>query len=158
MAKRGNRTTRSEAGLPDGATHAGPATVAFSLRNRVRDLLPTVFITLVSVLIGLVLSDLVTEARTRMILWPLSVSTLRTWCQLFANGAAALSAWIIYVHVGIGRRRVPTLWDSLIAFLVPLSLLVATSFVGAKEAWLWFYMMSIFLGISAGTSAGHRPS
>jgi hypothetical protein len=124
-------------------------------RDRVGELLPTVFITLVSVLIGLVLSDLVSEARTRMSLWPLSLSTLRTWSQLLANGAGALSAWIVYVHVSIGRRRVPTLWDSLIAFLVPISLLVATSFVGANTSWPWFYAMSIFLALSVATSAGH---
>src|SRR5437764_1055782 len=45
-----------------------------ALRTRVIEQTPTVFITLVSVLIGLVLSDLVTEARSRMQLWPLGLS------------------------------------------------------------------------------------
>ena len=90
-----------------------------------------------------------------MSLWPLSLSTLRTWSELLANGAAALSAWIVYVHVSIGRRRVPTLWDSLIAFLVPICLLIATSFIGTSASWPWFYAMSIFLAISVATSAGH---
>jgi hypothetical protein len=152
---RASRAARSQAGPAERETRAGGWAESSAFRDRVGELLPTVFITLVSVLIGLVLSDLVSEARTRMRLWPLSLSTLRTWSQLVANGAGALSAWIVYVHVSIGRRRVPTLWDSLIAFLVPISLLVATSFVGANASWPWFYAMSIFLAISVATSAGH---
>jgi len=155
MARRASRADRSEPAPPERGPKAVRRADSSAFRDRVAELLPIVFITLVSVLIGLVLSDLVSEARTRMSLWPLSLATLRTWSQLLATGAAALSAWIVYVHVSIGRRRVPRLWDSLIAFLVPVSLLVATSFIGAKASWPWFYAMSIFLALSVATSAGH---
>src|SRR5579862_1918910 len=92
------------------------------LEHRIREQFPALFITLVSVLIGLALADLVAEARARMVLWPLSLSTLRTWCQLSANFFSALGAWVVYAHIGISRRRIPGLSDAFIAFSMPIIL------------------------------------
>jgi hypothetical protein len=105
------------------------------IEQRIKDQFPAVFITLVSVLVGLALSDLVAEARAHMTLWPLNLATLRTWAQIFANGTSAIAVWIVFAHVGIARRRVPDIFDSLIAFGPPLLLLMANSFVGQKEIW-----------------------
>ncbi|HEY2359278.1 MAG TPA: hypothetical protein VGH86_17645 [Phenylobacterium sp.] len=115
------------------------------LRARVIDQAPAVFVTLVSVLVGLVLSDLVTEARAHMHLWPLDFMAVRTWGQLFSNGTSALSVWIVLAHLGIARRRVPHLTETLSAFAPPMLLLAAASFVGRPEIWPWFYGASAYL-------------
>jgi hypothetical protein len=115
------------------------------LIERVSEQYPNVFITLVSVLVGLVLQDLVQEARGRMELWPLTAGSLRTWCQLLSTGGAAVNVWIVFSHIGIVRRNVPTLADSFVAFVSPLLLLAANSFVGQAEAWPWFYCASAYL-------------
>lgn len=125
------------------------------IEQRIKEQFPTVFITLVSVLVGLALSDLVSEARAHMMLWPLNLATLRTWMQIFANGTSALVVWIVFAHVGIARRRVPDLYDSLIAFGTPLLLLIANSFVGQKDIWPWFYIASVYLAVSLATSYLH---
>jgi hypothetical protein len=125
------------------------------IEQRIKDQFPSVFITLVSVLVGLALSDLVAEARAHMTLWPLNLATLRTWAQIFANGTSAIAVWIVFAHVGIARRRVPDIFDSLIAFGPPLLLLMANSFVGQKEIWPWFYNASIYLAVCAITSYMH---
>jgi hypothetical protein len=125
------------------------------IEQRIKDQFPAVFITLVSVLVGLALSDLVAEARAHMTLWPLNLATLRTWAQIFANGTSAIAVWIVFAHVGIARRRVPDIFDSLIAFGPPLLLLMANSFVGQKEIWPWFYNASIYLAVCAITSYLH---
>ncbi|HEY2447189.1 MAG TPA: hypothetical protein VGI20_15755 [Rhizomicrobium sp.] len=83
-----------------------------------------------------------------MVLSPLTLGTLLTWCQLSANGFSALVAWIIYAHIGISRRRIPSLADSIIAFVLPFALLLGNSFVGAEPAWQWFYFASAFLLLS----------
>jgi hypothetical protein len=124
-----------------------------TFEERVKEQLPTLFITLVSILIGLDLSDLVEQARSRMTLWPLDLPTVRTWFQLFSMGASTLAAWIVYSHIGMSRRRVPVLWDSLIAFVVPLGLLIANSFVGLRQIWPWFYVAGAYLVICVLTSA-----
>lgn len=123
----------------------GTAPPPQTLAERVKEQFPNLFITLVSVLIGLVFQDLVTEARARMHLWPLNMDSLRTWSQLFANGTSAMTVWIVYAHIGVSRKHIPTLGDSLFAILPPVLILAATSFVGQQEVWPWFYVASVYL-------------
>lgn len=118
------------------------------LETRIRDQFPALFITLVSVLIGLALTDLVSEARVRMVLWPITLHTLRTWFELSANLLSALGAWVVYAHIAISRRRIPSLADAIIAFTLPLCLLFGNSFVGVEPAWPWFYFATAFLTLS----------
>lgn len=119
-----------------------------NLEHRIKTQFPALYITLVSVLIGLALADLVAEARARMVLWPITLSTLRTWSELSANGISALALWTTYAHIGISRRRVASLADSLIAFTLPFCLLFGNSFVGLNVMWPWFYFATSFLALS----------
>ena len=122
-----------------------------SLEDRIKHQFPALFITLLSVLIGLVFSDLASEAHARMTLWPLNLGTLRTWGQIFAMGTNALGVWIVFAHVGISRLRIPSLADSIIVFLVPIPLLFANALVGQKDIWPWFYYASGYLLIAFAT-------
>jgi hypothetical protein len=119
------------------------------LRSQVISLAPTVYVTLVSVLIGLVLSDLVTEARARMHLWPLDNLAIRTWGQLLGNGTSAINVWTVLAHLAMARRRIPDLLETVGAFGAPVLLLIATSFVGVPLVWPWFYGAGIYLAMCA---------
>lgn len=130
----------------------GPEAPTNSLESRIRHQFPSLFITLLSVLIGLVLADLVQEARTRLVQWPLSIETLRTWGQVLAHGSSAVTAWIIYSHLGISHARVPSFADSIVSFIVPLTLLFAMPLIGVAQIWPWFYYASGSLVISLATS------
>jgi hypothetical protein len=123
-----------------------------NLERRIREQFPALYITLVSVLIGLALADLVAEARVRMELWPLTVDTLRTWGELTGNLFSALAAWTIYAHLGISRRRIPSFADTVIAFTLPLFLLLLNSYVGVAPMWKWLYFASAFLAFSLATT------
>jgi hypothetical protein len=123
-----------------------------AIEHRIKHQFPGLFITLLSVLVGLVLADMVSEARSRMVLWPLNVETLRTWGQLAAHCASSMTAWIIYSHIGISHERVPSLSDSIVAFIVPLTLLLAMSLIGRELIWPWFYYASFSLVVSVATS------
>ena len=48
-----------------------------SLRQHIAAQFPSLFITLVSILVAIFFDDLFSEARSRMVLWPLDVGTLR---------------------------------------------------------------------------------
>ncbi len=115
------------------------------LREKVIEQSPAIFVTLVSILIGLVLSDLVSQARERMHLWPLNLLAVRAWAQLISNGAAAVSVWMVLTHLGVTRRRVPRMSDTLCTFGPPLLILSATTFVGRPELWPWLYGAGIYL-------------
>jgi hypothetical protein len=121
------------------------------LEERIKEQFPILFITLLSVLIGCLFADLVSQAHSRMALWPLDLGTLRTWGQIVAMGTNALSSWVFLAHVGISRLRIPTLADSLIVFLTPVPLLIGNSLIGLKEIWPWLYYSSFFLTISLGS-------
>jgi hypothetical protein len=122
------------------------------LEHRIREQFPALYITLVSVLIGLALAYLVSQARGRMVLWPLTLDTLRTWGELNGNLFSALACWVIYAHIGISRRRIPTMADSIIAFTLPLYLLILNSYVGVTPMWQWLYFAFGFLVMSLATT------
>jgi hypothetical protein len=63
-----------------------------------------------------------------------------------------MTAWIVYSHIGVSRERIPELADSLVAFIVPLTLLLAMSLIGREEIWPWFYYASFSLVVSLATS------
>src|SRR5574338_652633 len=125
---------------------------AGTLEDRIRLQFPALFITLLSVLIGLVLADMVAEARSRIVLWPLTLETLRSWGRLGAHCGSAVTAWIIYSHIGISRERTPLMADSIVAFLVPMTLLLAMTLVGRPAIWPWFYYAAASLIVSLATS------
>ena len=134
-----------EGELPPLSQSEALLTEARTFRARIIDDAPIVFITLVSVLVGLVFSELVNEARGRMRLWPLDFAAVLTWAQLIATGTAALSVWMVTAHLGIVRRRIPQLSEALSCLGPPLLLLVLTSFVGRGHAWSWFYGAGAYL-------------
>ena len=119
-----------------------------TLEDRIRQQFPGLIVTLLSVLIGLALSDLVGMARARMTLWPLDVATLRTWGQVLAMGGCCLSVWVIFAHMAISRLRTPKLTDSLTVFVIPATILVGNSLVGLRDSWPWFYFASFYLLVS----------
>ena len=88
------------------------------LETRVAGQFAPLYLTFVSVLVGLALADLFGQIHARMVLWPLTLETIRTWCQILGNALGALSAWVTYSHLGLLRRRLPTIWDTLDAVLV----------------------------------------
>jgi hypothetical protein len=113
--------------------------------HRVREQFPGLYITFTSIMIGLALADLASIARTRLAMWPPDVAVLRGWIELVTIVSAALAAWIGYTHIGIGRRRVPTMWDSFNVFGVPGYLLIMNSMLVVAPVWLWFFVVGGYL-------------
>ena len=120
------------------------------LETRVAAQFSSLYLTLVSVLVGLVLADLFGQVHERMALWPLTLETLRTWFQILGNTLVALSAWITYSHLGMLRRRLPTIWDTLDATLVLVTIPLNAA-TGRHEAWTYFFWAAVYclLGLSA---------
>src|SRR5690242_7599584 len=121
-----------------------------NLEGRVARQFSSLYLTLVSVLVGFVLSDLFSQVHERMTLWPLTLETGRTWCQILGNTLAVLSAWVTYSHLGLLRSRMPTIWDTVDAMLVLVTVPLNAS-TGLHEAASWFFWASGYtlLGIIA---------
>ena len=114
-----------------------------SLEQRVARQFSSLYLTLASVLVGLVLADLFSEIDERMTLFPLTLETVRTWGQIFSNIVAVLAAWVTYSHLGLLRNRVPTIWDTVdvLLVLVTVPLNAAT---GLHEGDAWFFWAAVF--------------
>lgn len=121
-----------------------------SLEQRVARQFSSLYLTLVSVLVGLVLSDLFSTVHDRMTLWPLTLETARTWCQILGNCLAVLSAWVTYSHLGLLRNRMPTIWDTIDAMLVLVTVPLNAA-TGRHEAAAWFFWAGGYtlLGLTA---------
>ncbi len=113
------------------------------LETRVAALFPSLYLTLVSVLVGLVLSDLFSEVHLRMNLWPLTLETARTWCQVLGNTLAVLAGWVTYSHLGLLKKRLPTVWDTLDALLI-LATIPSNAQVGRHDAAGWFLAAALW--------------
>lgn len=113
------------------------------LEARVARQFSTLYLTLVSVLVGLVLSDLFSTIHARVVLWPLTLETARTWCQIFGNTLAVLSAWVTYSHLGLLRNRLPTIWDTVDVVLV-LNVIPLNAAVGLHEGANWFFLAATY--------------
>jgi hypothetical protein len=113
------------------------------LETRVARLFPTLYLTLVSVLVGLVLSDLFAEIHSRMTLWPLTLESARTWCQVLGNTLAVLAAWVTYSHLGLLKNRLPTIWDTLDVLLI-LVTIPSNAQVGRHDAAGWFLAAALW--------------
>ena len=111
------------------------------VETRIKAQFPGLYVTLVSVLVGLVYEDLVSIARDRHDLWPLQYTSVKTWVQVATAGAAAFLAWIGYAHIAIARRAIPTIFDSLNVLVMPLFLFVLNSAIGGPDH-VWFYMLA----------------
>jgi hypothetical protein len=133
------------------------------LEARVSRGFSSLYLTLVSVLVGLVLSDLFSAVHDRMVLWPLTLETARTWCQIFGNSLAVLSAWVTYSHLGLLRSRVPTIWDTVDAMLVLVAVPLNAA-TGRHDAAAWFFWAAGYcaLGMTAVRinvrQAAHEPA
>jgi hypothetical protein len=114
-----------------------------NLETRVATLFPSLYLTLVSVLVALVLSDLFSEIHSRMSLWPLTLEACRTWCQVLANALAVLSSWVMYSHLALLKQRLPTIWDTLDAVLVLITI-PSNAQAGRHEAAGWFMVAAIW--------------
>ena len=114
------------------------------LETRVARQFSTLYLTLVSVLVGLVLSDLLSTIHARVVLWPLTLETARTWCQIFGNILAVLSAWVTYSHLGLLRNRLPTIWDTVDAVLVLVTIPLNAA-VGLHESTNWFFWAAAYM-------------
>lgn len=133
--------------LADAASLAapeGPAAPPMSLTEVVKSKAPDLFVTLASIMVGMVMSDLVSEVRERMVIWPITPEVLITWGQIAFQMTAALASWSIYAHCAMTRRQTPFYGETLSALYAPVLLLVINSFVGSGAHLAWMASMMAF--------------
>lgn len=112
------------------------------IRARVKDHLPGVLLTLLSIVQALALELLWSHLQEARYLYEATWQAAIWWLQVFANFLGIVVIWVIYASSAMRFRWVPTVSDSVFPFVVGVGefLLVAT--LGPAYLGVWFLAMA----------------
>jgi hypothetical protein len=110
------------------------------MRNRAKDLLPSMLMTLMSIIQALALEFLWEIARSaeREFTW----SAVLVWMQIAANMLGILQVWLFYTGVAMRFRWVPTPSDLMLPFLIGILEFTMIDLTGAGHVALWFWTLA----------------
>jgi hypothetical protein len=106
-------------------------------KNEMEKLFPSVYITLVSILLGFSAEDVVTRLG--------ELATLEAFDLLAAAGVLSgiIAAWIGYSFVSMTQERLPKVWDAIHVFFLAFGFYFLISTIG-KEIWWFFFALSLY--------------
>ena len=117
------------------------------IRNRAKDLLPSMLLTLMSIIQALALEFLWEVVRTaeRAFTW----SAVLVWMQIAVNMLGILQIWLFYTSVAMRFRWVPTTSDLMLPFLVGILEFTLIDLTGSSHLPLWFWTLASVYTIAA---------
>jgi len=105
---------------------------------RIEDRFPTIYITLISVLLAVGLEDAVAQVRV------VESSEFFNWVIAVYVGGTTMSAWTGYSFVAITQVRRPRLLDSMNVFGLAIGILILNSSIGKPHYW-FFASFSLYM-------------
>lgn len=122
------------------------------LRTRAKDHLPTVLLTLLSIVqafaLELVWSHVTSQAELH--LW--SFGAVLSWLQIFATFLGVLVIWLIYSSLVMRFRWVPTTSDSVFPFLIGIIEFTLIAALGPEHLGRWFLILAVIFAAMAWVS------
>ena len=104
-------------------------------RKKIEKLFPSVYITLVSILLGFAVEDVISRLRE------LAQIDIYTSLAAVAILSTVIAAWIGYSFVSMTQERLPRVWDAIHVFFLAFCFYAMNSTLG-KEIW---HFLSAFL-------------
>ena len=117
------------------------------IRKRAKDHLPTVLLTLLSIVQALALELLWSHLRAANYIFELSWLAFISWAQIAATFLGIVLIWIVYVSNVVRFRWVPTTSDSVYPFLIGLLEFMLIETLGPDDMGLWFICMALIFGL-----------
>ena len=111
------------------------------LRKHIRDNHPSVYLTLVSIIVALALEDLFSLVRDIYGVGVPETGAVLLWLQIVGAFGAALSVWVGYCHILITTRWILGIWDALSVMSLLIVLFVINTTVGVENPAWWFFAM-----------------
>ena len=99
---------------------------------RIEDRFPTIYITLISVLLAVGLEDTISQVRA------VESSELFNWIIALYVGGTTMSAWTGYSFTAITQVRRPRLLDSVNVFGLAIGIFILNTTIGAPHHWFFF--------------------
>lgn len=123
-------------------------------RNRARANLPTVLLTLLSIVQALALEFLWSYAREAPDLFVLSWLTALMWLQLATTLIGLVLIWVVYASHVMRLRWVPTTTDSVYPFAIGLLEFIMIELLGQNEVGQWLLCYALIFALMVWV--GHR--
>jgi len=121
---------------------------ATTTRERARSLLPSVLLTLLSMLQALALELFWTRIQSAEALWLGGFPAFLAWLQVVAVGVGILEIWLFYMSLLLRFTWVPSVRDMLLPFGIGLLEFVLIDLTGRENAGLWLLCLSLIVSVS----------
>jgi hypothetical protein len=119
---------------------------SFSLRAK--ELLPSLLLTLISIIQALALEVLWSSITSREDLWAATETSVITWLQIAAVFQVIVLIWVYYAHLVMRLRWIPQLQDSIIPFAFGVGEFALAALLGPQSLHLWLYGLAAIFGFA----------
>ena len=125
--------------------------------ERARDLLPSIIITILSMIQALALELFWNRIQVSDFLWQGGWAATLGWLQLLVMLVGMLLVWLLYVSLVLRFRWLPTMEDTLIPFAIGLLEFGMIDLMGPDTLGPWFITLAAVFGMCIGaTHIAHR--
>jgi hypothetical protein len=114
-----------------------------SIRNRARDNLPPVLLTLLSIVQAIALETLWDHIIHRQELFEASWTATLGWLQVSVSLLLIILIWLVYVSLVMRFRWTPTIADLTLPFFVGLVELLMIEVMGLEKLGAWFLVLAL---------------
>lgn len=112
------------------------------MRQRAKEHIPAVLLTLLSIVQALALELLWSHLISTPLTFTISLIALITWLQIGITFLGIVLVWAVYVSNVMRFRWVPTMSDTVYPFLVGLFEFALVATLGTAHLHIWFYSMA----------------
>ena len=120
--------------------------------ERARELLPTIVITVLSMIQALALELYWSRLRESDYLWQWGWDATLGWLQLLVMLLGIMQIWLFYVSLVLRFSWLPTMEDTLTPFVIGLLEFAMVDLVGPDTLGPWFLVLAMVFGVSIGAS------
>ncbi len=124
------------------------------IRNRAKEQLPMVLLTLLSIVQALALELLWSHVRASAYLFEMTWTAMLTWIQIGTSFLGIVVIWLVYASTAMRFRWVPTTGDSVYPFIIGLLEFILIETLAPEYMGLWFVCMAMIFGLM--TWISHR--
>ena len=128
---------------PESASHRVPEN---DMRTRAKDHLPSVLLTLLSIMQALALELLWDHIHEHDYLYQESWTAVLGWVEIGATLLGVVLIWLIYTSMAMRFRWVPTTADSVFPFLIGIIEFMMIAALGVDRLGLWFLALALIFG------------
>jgi hypothetical protein len=115
-------------------------------------MLPSVLLTLLSIIQALALELLWSRLGETAYLWTGTWESILGWAQVFVMVLGFLQIWLFYTSIVMRFRWMPSLRDSILPFVIGLLEFSLIELLGPETLGPWFYTMAVIFAVSVWTS------